>query len=109
MTMYRFALQFDMPLYVTLYKLTDQGRKTIRDSPKRAREIVTRVDKMPGHKIHHVLYTTGRYDMVVVSEAPNDQAANAVALGIMTAGNVVGETLHAFTLDDIEKVVSKIS
>lgn len=96
-------------MYVTLYKLTDQGRKTIRDSPKRAREVVAKIDKMPGHKVHHVLYTTGRYDMVVVSEAPNDQAANAVALETMAAGNVVGETLHAFTLDDIDKVVSKLS
>ncbi|MGA7922600.1 MAG: GYD domain-containing protein [Thermoplasmata archaeon] len=97
-----------MPMYVTLYKLTDQGRKTIRDSPKRAREIVAKIDKMPGHKVHQVLYTTGRYDMVVVSEAPNDQAANAVALSTMAAGNVVGETLHAYTLDDIDKVVSKL-
>ena len=106
--MYGFALQFGMPMYVTLYKLTDQGRKTIRDSPKRAKEIAGRIDKMAGHKIHHILYTTGRYDMVVVSEAPNDQAANVVALGIMAAGNVVGETLHAFTPEDIEKVVSKL-
>jgi uncharacterized protein with GYD domain len=79
-----------MALYVTLYKLTDQGRKTIKDSPKRVREIRTRVEKMSGVKVHQILYTTGRYDMVVVSEAPNDEVANAVALGVMTAGNVVG-------------------
>lgn len=97
-----------MAFYVTLYKLTDQGRKTIKDSPKRAREVVARLEKSAGIKVHHILYTSGRYDMVVVTEAPNDQAANLGALSIMMAGNVVGETLHGYTLDEIEKVVSKL-
>jgi len=98
-----------MPLYVTLYKLTDQGRKTIKDSPKRAREIAARLEKTAGVKMHHILYTSGRYDMVVVSEAPNDQVANTVALTVMMAGNVVGETLHAYSIDEVEKVVAKLS
>jgi uncharacterized protein with GYD domain len=97
-----------MPLYVTLYKLTDQGRKTIKDSPKRLRETTARVEKMAGVKILQALYTSGRYDLVVVSEAPNEQAANTAVLAIMIAGNVVGETLHAYTVDEIDKVVAKL-
>ena len=97
-----------MPLYVTLYKLTDQGRKTIKDSPKRVREITARAEKMAGVKVHHALYTSGRYDMVVVTEAPNDEVANTVALGVMASGNVVGETLHAYTVEQIEKIASKL-
>lgn len=96
-----------MPLYVTLYKLTDQGRRTIKDSPKRLRETVAKLEKT-GVKVHHALYTTGRYDLVVVSEAPNEQLANAAALSTVAAGNVVGETLHAFSVDEIEKVVAKL-
>ncbi len=97
-----------MPFYVTLYKFTDQGRKTIKDSPKRLRATVAQLEKAAGIKIHHALYTSGRYDLVVVSEAPNDQAANVAALTILAAGNVVGETLHAYTADEIEKVVGKL-
>ena len=97
-----------MPLYVTLYKFTDQGRKTIKDSPKRVRESTARLEKAAGVKIHHALYTSGRYDLVVVSEAPNEQAANVAALSIMAAGNVVGETLHAYSIDEIEKLVAKL-
>jgi uncharacterized protein with GYD domain len=97
-----------MPLYVTLYKLTDQGRRTIKDSPKRLREATANLEKTAGIKIHQALYTSGRYDLVVISEAPNDQAANTAALTIMTAGNVVGETLHAYSIDEIEKVVAKL-
>jgi len=97
-----------MPLYVTLYKLTDQGRKTIKDSPKRLRETTASLEKTAGVKIRQALYTSGRYDLVVISEAPNDQAANVAALSIMRAGNVVGETLHAYSVEDIESVTAKL-
>jgi len=97
-----------MSLYVTLYKFTDQGRKTVKESPKRMRDVISRLEKMPGVKVHQALYTSGRYDIVVVTEAPNEEVANTVALTVMTGGNVVGETLHAFTIGDIEKVVSKV-
>jgi uncharacterized protein with GYD domain len=97
-----------MPLYVTLYKFTDQGRKAIKDSPKRLREHIAKLEKMAGVKVHHALYTTGRYDLVVVSEAPNEQAANVAALSIIAAGNVVGETLHAYSVDEVEKIVAKL-
>lgn len=93
---------------MTLYKFTDQGRKTIKESPKRLRATVAQLEKSAGVKIHHALYTSGRYDLVVVSEAPNDQAANLAALSTMLAGNVVGETLHAYTADEVEKVVAKL-
>jgi uncharacterized protein with GYD domain len=101
-------LHSTMPLYVTLYRFTDQGRRTIKDSPKRVREITSRLDKALGVKVLQTLYTSGRYDLVVISEAPNEQAANAGVLSIMAAGNVVGETLHAFSVDEIEKVVAKL-
>jgi|HubBroStandDraft_1064217.scaffolds.fasta_scaffold02390_11 uncharacterized protein with GYD domain len=97
-----------MPLYVTLYKLTDQGRKTIKDSPKRLRETTANLEKVAGVKIHQALYTSGRYDLVVISEAPNEETANTVALSIMRAGNVVGETLHAYSVEEIDKVVAKL-
>ena len=97
-----------MPLYVTLYKLTDQGRRTIKDSPKRFRSTIAQLEKMAGVKVHQALYVSGRYDIVVVSEAPNDQVANVAALTTMTAGNVIGETLHAYSIDDIEKAVAKL-
>jgi uncharacterized protein with GYD domain len=97
-----------MALYVTLYKFTDQGRRTIKDSPKRLRAQVAQLEKMAGIKVHHALYTSGRYDLVVVTEAPNEQTANIAALSIMAAGNVVGETLHAYSVDDVEKVVAKL-
>jgi uncharacterized protein with GYD domain len=96
-----------MPLYVVLYRFTDQGRKTIKDSPKRVREVSAAVQKMGG-KILQVVYTTGRYDLVVISEAPTDEIALRAGVAILSAGNAVAETLHAYSVEEFEKILSKI-
>jgi uncharacterized protein with GYD domain len=96
-----------MPTYVVLYKFTDQGRRTLKESPKRVRQISAAVQKMGG-KVSHVLYTTGRYDMVVITEAPNDETALAAGAAVTMAGNVVAETLHAYSIEEFEKALSKV-
>jgi uncharacterized protein with GYD domain len=96
-----------MPLFVVLYKFTDQGRKTIKDSPKRFREVTAAVEKMGG-KVLQAVYTTGRYDLVVISEAPTEEIALRTSIAVLSAGNAVSETLHAYTVDEFEKLVSKL-
>jgi uncharacterized protein with GYD domain len=61
-----------------------------------------------GVKFHNAFYVTGRYDLVAITEAPNDETALAAGLGTAAAGNVYWETLHAYTIEEMEKVVSKI-
>ena len=61
-----------------------------------------------GLKIHQSLFTTGRYDSVSIIEAPNEQAALAAMLGSVAGGTICWETLHAYTVDEIEKAVSKL-
>ena len=96
-----------MPLYVSLFKFTDQGRKTIKDSPKRVRAAIAQLQKAGG-KFLGIYYTTGRYDLVAIAEAPNDEVALALGLGTASQGNVVSELLHAYTVDEIEKIVGKL-
>jgi uncharacterized protein with GYD domain len=96
-----------MPLCVNLYKSTDQGRKTIKDSPKRVRENPASFQRM-GVRIIRSLYTTGRHDLVVISEAPNEDTALAAGAAIASAGNVVAETLHAYSVEEFEKAPSEV-
>ncbi len=96
-----------MPLFIALGKFTDQGRKTIKDSPRRYREAMSMADKL-GVRIHQALFTTGRYDLVTVIEAPNVEAALAVGLGSAATGNIHWETLDAFPVEQIEKVISRL-
>ena len=93
-----------MPTYITLLNFTDQGIKTIKDSPERLQGIKSMAEKM-GVKIKDVYYTTGAHDVVTVTEGP-EEAATAVLLKIGSAGNVRTQTMRAFSPEEFKKIVS---
>ena len=97
-----------MPIFVGLLKLTDQGRRSIKDSPKRLREAISQFQKTFGIKLIHVYYTTGRYDIVTIHEAPDEQSALATLFAVESAGNATIETLNAYSVEEVEKIVSKL-
>jgi len=84
-----------MPTYISLIKFTHQGISTIKEGPNRlgaSKEILNRY----GSKLKAFYLTMGRYDIVTISEAPDDAVAAKIALTIGSAGNVTTETLRAF-------------
>jgi uncharacterized protein with GYD domain len=89
-----------MPTYVVLYKFTDQGTKDVVGTVKRANEVRADNEKR-GFKVQGLFWTQGRYDMVAVVEAPDEQAMLAGLFNIGRAGNVRSETLRAFTADEV--------
>jgi uncharacterized protein with GYD domain len=50
----------------------------------------------------------GRYDFVLVAEAPNVKATASVLLAIGAQGSVSTETLHALTEEEFKGVVSAL-
>jgi uncharacterized protein with GYD domain len=96
-----------MPHYVVLMKFTQQGLKTIKDSPARA-DALTKATAAMGGKLDHAFVTMGQYDYVLIGEAPSDEAAAAMSLVISSGGNVTCETLRAFTQDEFAAIVKKL-
>jgi uncharacterized protein with GYD domain len=96
-----------MPTYVTLLKFTDKGIQTIKEAPKRV-EAAKQMAKAGGAQIKAIYYVMGRYDAVVISEAPDDETAVRMALGGAMQGNVKSETLRAFPDDEFMKIVAKL-
>lgn len=94
-----------MPTYVVLYRFTEQGAKTIKDTVKRARE-TRRVNEERGFKVHGLYWTQGRFDLVAVVEAPSDEAMMGGMMNIVEAGNVHSETLRAFTDTEMERILA---
>ncbi|MGA7105802.1 MAG: GYD domain-containing protein [Candidatus Deferrimicrobiaceae bacterium] len=47
----------------------------------------------------------GRYDVVVVGEAPDDETMTRLALGLGMLGNVKSETLRAFSAQEMDKIL----
>ena len=96
-----------MPLYVTLYKLTDQGIKNIKDSPKRL-EAASKSLEAVGGKLLGAYYTLGEYDLVVISEFPSEEVGVAQALAIGSLGNVRSSTMRAFTPAQFSEILKKL-
>ena len=76
-----------MAHYVLLSNFTDQGIRTIKDTPKRAEAFKTMASKS-GVKVHTLLWTQGKHDVVVVAEAEDDIAATALSLSMAAMGNI---------------------
>jgi len=51
---------------------------------------------------------TGQYDIVTITEAPNDEAVAKVALATASKGSLKTETLRAFTEDEYWKIIAAL-
>jgi len=96
-----------MPHYISLVNWTDQGIKNVKDTVKRARDARALAEKLGGKL--QVFYTLGEYDLVAVTEAPNDDVAMQFLLELGRLGNIRTKTLKAWTEDEAAKVVAKLS
>ena len=88
-----------MAIYVMLTTLTDEGRKTIKDKPKRVKEVNKEVEAM-GVKILAQYALLGPYDFVNILEAPDNIAIARVATELGSRGTLQTMTMAAMSLDE---------
>ena len=84
-----------MPSYVMLLKWTEEGIKAVKDAPNRV-EFARNTFKSVGGNVKDLYFVFGKYDLVVVVEAPSDEAMAKVALMIGSRGAARIQTLKAF-------------
>jgi uncharacterized protein with GYD domain len=96
---------FAMPTYITLMRWTNEGAKSMKDSPSRL-DAARKAFKAAGITLKDFYMVTGRYDMVVISEAPDDVVFAKATLSIASHGNVQTETLRAFTEKEYRNIIS---
>jgi uncharacterized protein with GYD domain len=96
-----------MPTYIALSSFTDQGIRTVKDSPKRA-DAVKEAAKKLGVNMTQVYWTLGPYDFVAIIEAPDDKTVTAFALAVGSAGNIRTQTMRAFNRDEIDAILGKL-
>jgi uncharacterized protein with GYD domain len=58
-----------------------------------------------GGRLIDIYVTLGRYDVVEIFEAPDDETAYAILLDLARHGNVRTETLRAFRREEAESIV----
>ena len=96
-----------MVTYVALTKFTDQGIRNAKESPKRAGAF-KQMAKTFGVTVKEIVWTQGRYDIVVITEAPDEPTGTALNLSIGALGNIRTESLRAFSVEDMAKIVAKM-
>jgi uncharacterized protein with GYD domain len=96
-----------MPRYVALLNWTDQGVRTAKDTVRRYEEARGALEQM-GVRLETTLWTMGRYDIVTVIEAPDDQTLSTALLRLAGQGNLRTETMRAFTAEEMGRIAQKL-
>jgi len=96
-----------MAINVSLINFTDQGIRNIQDSPQRARAF-RELCKQHGVQVREMLWTTGAYDMVVITEGA-EEALSSVLLSAAKLGNVRTQSLRGMDQETFQRVLDKVS
>jgi uncharacterized protein with GYD domain len=95
-----------VPTYVSLINWTEKGVAQFRDTVDRAEAGKALAAKFGG-ELKEIYWTVGPYDIVAVTEAPDDESASAFALSLASQGNVRTLTMRAFSGDDMRGIIAK--
>ena len=95
-----------MAINISLVNYTEQGIKSIKDSPKRA-QAFRELAKKHGVSVRDIYWTTGQYDLVVITEG-TDEALAAVLLSVARLGNVRSHTLRGMDAETFQRVLAKV-
>jgi uncharacterized protein with GYD domain len=96
-----------MLTYISLVQFTDQGIRAAKDTTHRLADWAAKVESR-GVTIKQMYWTLGQYDQLCVFEAPDDETAAAVLLAADMLGNIRTQTLRAFTLPEMEKILATV-
>ena len=96
-----------MATYVVLLNYTQQGIQKIKESPARL-DAAKKAFRAMGAELKQWYLVMGRYDAVVIAEAPNDETVAKLALATAALGAVHTETLRAFTEDEYRKLIAAL-
>lgn len=96
-----------MPTYVMLAHWTEQGMRSIDDSPKRIDTARKQLEEMGG-RVLSVYMTMGIYDLIITYDAPDDAVAARYTLLLGKLGNVRTTSLKAFPEEAYRQIVNSL-
>lgn len=96
-----------MSTYITAMNWTEHGLREINHSPERL-DAAKALAKQLGGEMKQFFMTMGEYDMVAISEFPDDKAAGQFMLRLSMAGAVRGKTLKAFPETEYREIMKSL-
>ena len=96
-----------MPKYVSLVKYKAKGIENIKDSPNRL-DAVKQLCESMGATVEGFYLTMGRYDIIMIMDAPDHATATKILLTTTSKGAVSTETLPAIPEEEYRKIISEL-
>src|SRR5689334_18485611 len=93
-----------MAVYVLLSKLTDEGRKTLRERPERLKEVNQEIEKM-GAQVVAQYAVLGSCDFINIVEAPSNDVIARISVELGARGTVRLTTLPALTIEAFAQLI----
>jgi uncharacterized protein with GYD domain len=97
-----------MAKYVILINWTEQGARSVKDTVTRYQAAKQMVESKGG-TFDAILWTAGPYDMVAITDIPDEETATAVNLTLAAAGNLRTTTMRGFTDVEMTEIISKMA
>ncbi|HBX54081.1 GYD domain-containing protein [Pseudomonas sp. UBA2684] len=95
-----------MATFISLVNFTDQGIRTVKDSPDRF-HAVKALGETLGLTVKAVYWTVGTYDLVLIVEG-DEEAATSLLLKVGSLGNTRTQTLRGFSETEIRRIIGNM-
>jgi uncharacterized protein with GYD domain len=97
-----------MSTYMLLCNFTEQGVRTIKEMPQR-RAAARELGKKFGVDIKAGYLAMGTYDLIIHTEAPDDEAMAKFLLSLAAIGNVRTTSVKVFPEADVDKIIAGLA
>jgi uncharacterized protein with GYD domain len=95
-----------MARYVSLINWTEQGVQKFRDSLDRS-DAASKLFESFGGSMVDIYWTLGQYDIVVITDFPDDETATAALLRVAELGSIRTTTMRAFDRAAVQEIIKK--
>jgi uncharacterized protein with GYD domain len=96
-----------LPTYISLCRWTQQGAQSIKESPARL-DAAKKGLAADGITLLNFYMVTGSHDIVIISDAPNDEAMAKAMLRTLSQGGITTQTSRAFTEDEYRRIIGSL-
>ena len=96
-----------MPTFILSLNWTEQGIRSVKETPKRA-QALRELGKRMGVDIKSIYLTTGDSDLLAIAEATDDNNVAKFAMTLAAAGNVRTRTVRAWPEAEALKLISEL-
>jgi uncharacterized protein with GYD domain len=96
-----------MPTFILSLNWTEQGIRSVKETPKRV-QAARELGKKMSVDIKATYLTTGDSDLLAIVEAPNDDTIAKFAMTMAAAGNVRTRTVRAWPEAEAFKLIAEL-